>query len=326
MKKLTFHILAILAIALTGLINNSCTHKEFDELPVPTVCPSDTFQISTPFGASTVSPDFSIGDTVWFTATFNESVKWKLTVTGASSGAVKNWEGEGASVNQYWLGRANHGSDFFTDENVVAKFEVQCQAEVTVNLSIIANTWLSNGFYLWGDFDAVIPTGPYNYPVAPAVVTGGPSETTSIVDPSPAGGNYHHLQLTSPQDVWFLGGYGANATINVGTNDPNEIYCSFFVNSNGITNTDIQLVLRESGVFKLYRRTADFLGWKMLSFKLADIGVVDPSNIDLVEFGLGSAPLQGKIAELNVDFVIFTRGEPFYTDPVSVDGGPFLGE
>lgn len=85
------------------------------------------FGLTTPFVATTNLVNLGSGETVGFSASFNQRVSWELVVEGLNSGATKTLTGLGeffVAENVVFDGRATSERFFMSDEYVVAKLMV----------------------------------------------------------------------------------------------------------------------------------------------------------------------------------------------------------
>ncbi len=93
------NIAKYLSILLLTLAVTACQH-ETDIFDGPSLVDQfGEFRLVESLAASQPQADFTNGEDVFFTAKFNKSVHWELTITGRSSGAVKFIEGLSEELN-----------------------------------------------------------------------------------------------------------------------------------------------------------------------------------------------------------------------------------
>ncbi|MBY0426455.1 MAG: hypothetical protein K2Q22_12515 [Cytophagales bacterium] len=318
MKNRYLNIL-LLPVFVLGL--NACSHTNFKEFVGPALCPTSNFAYSTPFTAlsnnsqNQSNVDFGIAEFVTFNASFTEKVSWTLKIKGQKSNAVKTYTGNSTSFNLVWNGEQD-SLKFFQVENVDVSLSIACLPVIKKTISIVGKpTFAVPGkFLLVSDFDGNgVVTSWYTYGT---ILTN--KSIVSLPDSisSPQGGSCFNLTGNSAGvPVWFFGGFGNNTSfvnsLGLMSQSPDSIYCNVFLWSNNKINSDVQINLTEGVLKRLKRVTATWSGWKMFSFKLSEAGVINTSKVSGIDFGLGTAPAQSTTAEINVDFIIFTKGSPF---------------
>ncbi len=147
MKK---YILNSLIIGL--IVLGSCAKKEkigpdLEALYKPV-------QFATPFAVNNTSPNFSVGDKVYFSAKFKNETYWLITVTGNTSGAVKYFYGTGTFIsNATWDGSADILPSFAA-ETVSAElsFPRSATSFVSIGLTIVGAKNHDAGNVLITDF------------------------------------------------------------------------------------------------------------------------------------------------------------------------------
>lgn len=315
LKNIIFSVLVV-GLATLGVVSTTSCERESPEFIGPAVCPSDTFTLTTPF---TVSPagsiDFLTGDSLKFFTTFNEVVEWSIKIKGTTSGAVKSFEGNGDTVDVFWLGKPDFGSAFFENENCIITFKIACLQPQVSSIAITANDFSNLGMLI-ANFDGAgvgaftaPPYGVYNVPAQSGI-------RNSPVPVSPQGGMYYRvLGNSGGTPTWFFGGTSSPIDLSsLSTIDPTKIYFNFYLNGNGKTNSYITVTFSGpgAGLPKNYNIAADWDGWQMVSFSLADAAISDPLGVNQIDIGLGTAPEQATTAEMNFDFVLISENEPFY--------------
>ncbi len=139
------------------------------------------------------------------------------------------------------------------------------------------------------------------------------------VTKSPQGGRFYNMTFeTIDQNVpeWWLGGK-TMPSIDFGkfkNESPDNLYLNFYMNVNGKSLTQLYVTLfEEDGDVRFERKTfinGDFSGWKFVSLKLSDLRVLDVSKITMLDFSVNGVQPTTE-AEVNLDFIIITKGAPF---------------
>ena len=122
MKKI---IIYLLLFVLVGISLFSCkSYKDEFYGPGLGVAPDDF--TASPIAVSNANPNFST-QTVSFQSTFNATVRWKITLVGQTSGAIKFINGLSSSLdasNSIWDGSTDTLKLFRKSETVVATLTV----------------------------------------------------------------------------------------------------------------------------------------------------------------------------------------------------------
>ncbi len=301
--------IGVLFLLMTGIVV-SCKNKNFDSHVGPSICATDDFQyVQKPKVASASVNLNAVAQT--FTAKFNEEVPWTIKITGQTSGAYKILSGYGKAINISWNGSPD-GLVFFTTEVCTAEFKVACKDAITRNFTITAVNTFSDDDYLVYDADGNGQgTGPFVYggQVGPPTIT--VTHTTPALG-SPQGGLCRCLNGTASDPVWYFGGLDIPVSLGTTLNaDPNTVYFNCFVNVKGSTKTIPVVSIKEGVVGRPKNIEVYGNGWHYVYFKLSDIGVVDPNNINTISFSLNSYPEQYTSGDMCIDFVTFTNDAPF---------------
>ncbi|MDB5258104.1 MAG: hypothetical protein JWM14_2799 [Chitinophagaceae bacterium] len=286
---------------------------------------------------------------VLIAAQFNEVVTWTVKIKGLTSLAVNTYTGNSNQVSLTWTGLCD-SAPFFVGETVTVDLYVACKTEAvqpTVSIAITKPTFLQlPGFmsnFNYGHINPAAASTPSlerpsingnaggnnpanNLPWSLYVVNPGDS---GAITPSPEGGSYFNIHSADESlfagPVWYYGGFEMtpnNATLLSplpGLNaDPSTVYLNFYANSNGVPNSQIQVAVVEhygSATVKKTRSTTvneTWVGWKMNSIRLSDIGILDPRKICNIQLGLGAYLNKDVTAEANMDMVIFTNDAPLF--------------
>jgi len=335
-KYLIFPVLLmVLLISVSGC---SCKRNFDKEYSGPLLCPTDNFDEApghdffvTSVSGSNPANLSSATEAVLITDQFNEVINWTVRIKGNISGALKTYTGSSNQVALSWVGQSD-GQPFFVAEPITVDLILACRQEVyrTAPFGITAPTFMQLPGFLT-DFDVSKLSNTPN-------VFGGAGSTslkkvTSVhaeyntIGPSPQGGSFFNIRGSSPTPIWYYAGFEVNpanaATMSPlpGLNsDPSTVYMNFYANCNGVPNSQIQLSVLEhyktsaAPNIKTRRKNIDltWTGWKMVSIKLSDIGILDPRKICGTSFGLANYLNQDVKAEANVDMVIFTNDKPLF--------------
>jgi hypothetical protein len=327
MKRINFYKRNVLTKILSGLGLimivaglQSCKHDNFKEFVGEAICPGKNFTVLQPFQVSSNNIDLNFGGLV-MTAGFSETAKWTITITGQTSGAKRVYSGKSSSVNVTWYGQPGNMT-FFKNETVTVKFEILCLPDlnVTENVTITKNNFNTFGGVLVSDFEgngSVTNTTTMGYNASgwssyasPGTTYNSFTVTNTPLTP-PTTPNYLHIDAQPGATSWWSGGvYGTISLSSLPTSHPDSIYFNAFIYGHPTTSLTISLV-GPGGPFNRTLNLGTWTGWKYITYKLSDVGVVNPLTLNALEFGFGPATEAGQPNQVNVDFVIFTAGEPF---------------
>ncbi|MDB5274843.1 MAG: hypothetical protein JWO58_3210 [Chitinophagaceae bacterium] len=314
-----------LVLLVGTLVQLSC--KRNTDHTTPDLCPSDAFVVTVPFSfqgnvSGTSNLNLSGNGYAQVGMTFNESIDYKVTISGTLSGAHYVYTGKGSTIDLKWYGNATNGICFQSGDDLMCSVTNLCYKEalgsgalqLTSLISYNAGNWVKGANF--EDSPAVSPypnnTDPrYNTP--PDTIIFGSSLASS--EPSPQGGQYLKIAATSTLPTWYFGGLSFSgftpALYASLKSDPANVYLNFF--AKGTANSQAQFILTEKVYGSILKRK--FLasvssGWKLYSVKLSDIGIINPSGIISSDIDLGSATHMDTSAEVEVDLVLFTFGAP----------------
>jgi hypothetical protein len=232
-------------------------------------------QFVQPFTVSDTIPNFANGNTVAFSAQFQNEASWVITITGAVSGAVKTFTGTGTSISissTIWDGTANTVPSFRT-EQVIAVLSFPQASSVSTNstlsyhIRIVGTKNLNAGHVLVTDFSVNKIQNVYNGNFAAVPPTMWPSNYPTTVTSNdipflnPDGNPYC---TDGPQAPWqpntsYIGHISPYidhliiSATSVGyptyfplIADPTQIYFNIMVYSNTLPNyTWLQVILNE---------------------------------------------------------------------------------
>jgi hypothetical protein len=282
------------------------------------------------------SLDFSLGESVSFSAKFNKNIDWVVKITGQNSGAVKILSAFGSTVNESnatWEGGTTE-LPLFRDEPCLVTVSIPEEPEFGDTLMINVLGTLNYDGVMVTDFEenpgACIELGDFEFELANS---GRLDDTTAA-----QGDFFYRLAGTDnatggPTDNYFVGLARIFACITgetffqVPTTVPENLYLNLFVAGRETPYTRVVLGLiidtNDSGDFELGQdeiRSLEFdptyTGWRLQSFTAAEFGASQADlekvvGIELVLISLNN--LQSNPREevgFETDFMIFTQGGP----------------
>ena len=284
------------------------------------------------------SADFSIGDNMYFTASFSKQVDWKISIVGMNSGSIKTIFGKSNAINQsnsIWEGESSL-LPFFTAED--------CNVELTFQLhdDTIHSQLKIQSEKIYNDENTVLITDFENgfNPNFTGFFQAGCTKSLTI---GGSGQGVKYLQQFGTCDWdWLIGyiDYYASFWLNENTlvSDPSQVYFNIMINGDstisqiaGVPNSLFKLEFYEDengdGYYDANSEDrydcefdVDWLGWRMISICYNDAeklalagnggdGVRDPSKISNVRTLLLANPESG-FAKADVDFIIWSIGNP----------------
>jgi hypothetical protein len=280
MKK-NLSIFALLII----ILGSACRKKTstFDGPSIDEIF-SD-FKVTQTFKADRDSVNFTTGEKVVFTASFNKVVDWKITIKGSTSKGVKMISGTSKTINASnatWNGSI---TDFpmFSAENCEAKLTIKDVVDTFVIAEKIVGTKKLDGFII-ADFENGL-----NSKWTKFAQTGANMDFQVKTDAlAPEGKKYLNMAGTVNWD-YLIGlidfpasAYANNVTFPLNPN-PDAVYFNCLIY--GIPNTNPSIVLFQfkedengDGVFTPasddeydLEIKVDWEGWKLISVKYSDI-------------------------------------------------------
>ncbi len=295
------------------------------------------FTVLEPFAASTEAVDFSLNESVVFSAEFSVGANWEIEITGLLSGAKSVISGQSRNIdpaNGTWRGNATV-PPMFKDEicRVVLRVPAHEYAD-TLDLSII-NPKLSDGF-LVADFEDGFNPG-WN-----AFVQSGANMSFRIVQSDSAAQGYHYYDMGGEVPFDYLIGLidfpktaNPNNTFGLPSN-PNNLYFNVFLYKPATISNEIVLFRfmeddNEDGIFNdnnedMYAFEVRGLndGWQMISVKYSDMqylvngqpappvgnGIKEPQKLFQVSVLFLANPSTG-YSQVYMDNLIFTQNNPF---------------
>jgi len=282
--------------------------------------------------------DFSVGENIYFTASFSKQVDWEIKIEGLTSGSVKIISGKSNVINQAnstWDGSSTQ-LPFFIDED--------CEVELTFEMhdDTIYSQLNIQGEREYNDESTVLITDFENgfNPNFTGFFQAGCTKALTI---GGAGQGINFLQQfgTCTWD-WLIGYIDYYSTFWYDqqelVNDPSQVYFNILINGD---STMSQVSNVPNSLFKLefyedengdgyydantedrydYEFDVDWNGWRMISLCYNDVeklilatsggdAVRNPSKISNVRTLLLANPESG-FAKADVDFLIWSIGKP----------------
>ncbi|MBX9853063.1 MAG: hypothetical protein K2X86_15075 [Cytophagaceae bacterium] len=300
MKKI-FQYISLLLI--TGTIIFSC--KKYDDEfygPAMGMAPSN-FSVSG-FSPSNSNPNFASGS-VYFQSTFNATVRWTITLTGQTSGAIKTIEGVSNVLDAStasWDGSTDTLKLFVQSETVTAELSILGWPQ-TYTTTLTVGTEKNRGIII-GSFENITvdqvaknfqdPSGLWWFFNFDNTASGNEYDMVDkIADPGTPHG-IHSLKI-SGHDAnvsYYIGKAGVSpsgAMFNFGPTTLNDFYFNVYVKGAGTAlsasgmQRDYKLVietfeddmgngLQYNGTEDNYTYTVDlnYDGWKLYSVKYSN--------------------------------------------------------
>jgi hypothetical protein len=245
-----------------------------------------------------------------FNASFNEEVTWTLSIKGKTSKSIKRYSGRSKEINETWYGEPDTAV-FFQAEECEVVLKISCKEALTSTFTITAASGFNNmpGTFLVSNFDG----GGTSWSAYPSTLLTHNGVIASPSDPSPQGAGYYKIEGSGALNYYFGGCGSGPFALPSSWTDPRQVYLNVFLNSDGLTNSQAQITLSGGGGVT-YMKTVNWTGWKLVSFKLSEIEIQNPTTVTSLNVGLGSAPDRGTSASVKMDFFIFTYGKPFYKE------------
>ena len=282
--------------------------------------------------------DFSVGENIYFTASFSKQVDWQVKIKGLNSGSVKIIYGKSDAINQSnstWDGGSTHLPFFIAED---------CEVELTFEMhdDTIYNQLNIQGEKEYNDESTVLITDFENgfNPNFTGFFQAGCTKALTI---GGAGQGINFLQQFGTCDWdWLIGyiDYYSNFWYDQQelVNDPSQVYFNIMINGD---STISQVSNVPNSLFKLefyedengdgyydantedrydYEFDVDWNGWRMVSVCYNDVeklvlassggnAVRNPSKISNVRTLLLANPESG-FAKADVDFLIWSIGKP----------------
>jgi hypothetical protein len=247
------------------------------------------FRMVTPFKASKDSVAFATGENVTFSAKFNKSVNWTITVSGLTSKAQKIITGQGKTIdvtNSVWNGSTTN-FPMFKAEKCNAKLKIEAVVD-SFQVPVKIKTIKANPGLLLADFES----GFFNSLWTKFIQTGRTMDFAIKTDAfAPQANKY--LKMAGDVDWDYLVGlvdfnakaYGTTKTLALSTN-PDEVYFNCLIYGEPNLNESIVLFQfkedeNADGVINAstddeydYQVNVNWVGWKLISVKYSDINTL----------------------------------------------------
>jgi hypothetical protein len=326
-----------LLLIILGWTLLACRKEEATKFDGPSLEDlNGAFVIINGLQASQDSVDFATGESVYFTAEVSKISPWKITITGQTSGAVKEITGLSSTIDvskSLWNGSTTKFPIFKSEMCKVDLTFTNEPDKLTVYVKVLAPK-LNAGFLI-SDFESGFNSGWTTFAQLGANMD---FQIRSDVS-APEGESYYNMAGTVDWD-WLIGlvnfkasAYGA-PTFPLSSN-PNNVYFNVMLYGEpGLTNTLVLFQFEEDengdGAFTstsedMYslQVTVDWVGWKMVSVKYSDIpclvngspaapngeGTHQSNKIRTINMLHLANPNSG-FAKAKIDYMIFTENAP----------------
>jgi hypothetical protein len=326
-----------LLLIILGWTLLACRKEEATKFDGPSLEDlNGAFVIINGLQASQDSVDFATGESVYFTAEVSKISPWKITITGQTSGAVKEITGLSSTIDvskSLWNGSTTKFPIFKSEMCKVDLTFTDEPDTLTVYVKVLAPK-LNAGFLI-SDFESGFNSGWTTFAQLGANMD---FQIRSDVS-APEGESYYNMAGTVDWD-WLIGlvnfkasAYGA-PTFPLSSN-PNNVYFNVMLYGEpGLTNSLVLFQFEEDengdGAFTstsedMYslQVTVDWVGWKMVSVKYSDIpclvngspaapngeGTHQSNKIRTINMLHLANPNSG-FAKAKIDYMIFTENAP----------------
>lgn len=321
---------AFLAVLLVGFL--SCDHdtEPFDGPGI--IDRFGPFNLVTELGVSQPTVDFSVGESVFFTAEFNKNIDWVIEITGQTSGAVKRIEGFSKTIdasNATWDGGTTV-LPLFRAEPCTAVLIIPEEPSISSSVMVTTQSGKDYDGILFTDFESTLGSETFVGNFEFELTAGQRSDTPA------EGGQYYIMEGTD--DVvpnFFVGLVDISSTVAGNTymqfpnNVPEDIYFNCFMHSEGTAHgigiIDFGFDTNGNGEFDpdndLLLRVGEYdlstwEGWRQISHPMSDTGVTEADLGKLVGIrmilisNMNSQPNPPIPVGFGIDYMTFTAGGP----------------
>jgi len=277
--------------------------------------------------------DFSVGESVIFTAEFNKNVEWVITITGQQSGAVRRITGFDRFIkesNATWTGGTTD-LPFFKKELCTVVLSVPEEADFSQTAEVeIIGTKLYPG-NVFADFEdppgSFIDVGNFEFEFSNQI---GRQNTL----PAAQGDYYYFLEGTdNVVPNFFVGLINIKSTITgqtyapFPTTVPNQLYFNCFLyhdgSPHGIAVIQFAFDSNNSGAFEdgqdqTFQLEGDFplnwTGWRHIHHPMSDLGITQEQLQKIVSIrvllisNMNSQPNPPQPVRFGIDYITFTQG------------------
>lgn len=282
--------------------------------------------------------DFSVGENIYFTASFSKQVDWQVKIKGLNSGSVKIISGKSDAINQSnstWDGGSTY-LPFFIAEDCEVELTFEMHDDTSYNQLIIQGEkeYNDESTVLITDFENGFNpnfTGFFQAGCTKALTVGGAGHGINFLQQFGTCdwdwligyidyySNFWYDQqelVNDPSQVYFNIMINGDSTISQVSNVPNSLFkLEFYEDENGDGYYDANTEDRYD-----YQFDVDWNGWRMVSLCYNDVeklvlapgggnAVRNPSKISNVRTLLLANPDSGP-AKADVDFLIWSIGKP----------------
>jgi len=332
MKRIIISFTALFLVLVT-----SCRKDEKDKFDGPSLAENyGKFAIIDSLVASRDSVDFSAGELVYFTAAVNKTINWKIEITGMTSGAVKEITGLGKDITlneATWNGSITQ-FPMFKSEWCAVQLTFTGEDDTLNTMVKVIQPKVNQG-YVIADFENGFNSGWGSF-----IQSGANMDFQIHTDNfAPQAGSYLNMAGTVNWD-WLIGmvNFKASADGHVVyplSSNPNNLYFNAMVYGEpGLINSLVLFRFQEDenadGTFTAasedeyaYQVTVNWVGWKLISIKYADIVSLvngspvlpngnqthNPDKIKQVDMLHLANPASG-FASSKLDYIIFTENGP----------------
>ncbi|MDB5256953.1 MAG: hypothetical protein JWM14_1648 [Chitinophagaceae bacterium] len=346
MKRI-FRFSIVLVIALIGVIL-ACSRQKPDYIGPAYIAAPENFAV-TSFTSNMSSISFIPSTSLMYSASFTNSVSWKLTITGNKSGAYHVFEGiSNGFTNLQWWGEHDGAFFFKTGETVTATlsfFGTSMVSETTTLVTQAADFKTCGKFSTYGDFENASKITPankwfaFNSPTPiPNVIQGVASaeiDRNGDTVKAPEGNQYYFIKGKGDQAT-FVSGIQSTASLSGITPQADNVWVNIYLYGTGDPNAGVEIEYQEAdqpgdGIYSpttddafVAYVTLSHIGWKLFSFKYSDL--TPTLNAD---FG-GSGNRKHEPNRLRSwDIVLVKKTDPnspiavYFDYPIITTGGPF---
>jgi hypothetical protein len=285
--------------------------------------------------SSPMSVDFSQGETVSFSASFNKEVEWILTLRGIETGAVKRIEGFSnflSMENALWEGRTTE-LPFFGTEQVAVELLIASADSLRLRDTIEVLGLRDYEATVFTDFEQNLggsaTLGNFEFELTNR--TGRRNDTVAA-----QGDWFYYFEGTD--DVvpnFFVGLVDIRSTVTgqtyapVPTTVPEELFFNAFLLTDGGPHgiAVIQFIFDsndngtyEDGMDQVFQLPGDFplsgTGWQHIHHPMSEVGMSEEQLQKIVAIRLllisdmNSQPMPPLQVDYGIDFLAFTSGGP----------------
>ena len=322
----------------------ACSTEEFEGPSIVNLL--GAFAVVDSLELTTATPDFSAGDQVGFSATFNKDVDWTLRIEGTASGSVKLISGYSDALEPSavkWNGNTSQ-VPFFTTEDCTVELTILDEPDTMRAQLTVLGTRSYEGIPV-ADFEGGIPEEALVFHQFSQNMTFDVAQDAPLM-----GANYFKMGGRMGWNEWMLGQIDLPLDLSAVTVSAENFYLNLGVLSglDGALATDqyVNILLSESPaafnddlsnngadvfqtdmeVYKYQIRPVDWLGWQYVSIPYSAFDVKSqggdnvrtPADITGIRLQCQSCPSANANCPENadvdvrtdIDFVMFTENSP----------------